>query len=174
VDYAVAFALALSGDVARARALADDLAASLPEDTSVQSMYLPTLHALLSLSAHDAAAAIQSLQTASRFDLALSGIGFNAYFGALYPVYARGLAYLAANRPVEAAAEFQKILDHRSIVLVDPMDALARLQLARALALSGDAVKARSAYDDLLTLWKNADAKIPVIDQARAEYDRLP
>ena len=117
---------------------------------------------------------IQSLQTASRFDLAVGGIGFKAYFGRLYPIYVRGLAYLASQQPVEAAAEFQRIVDHRSIVLVDPIDALARLQLARALALSGDIVKAKSAYNDLLTLWKNADPKIPMLEQARAEATRLP
>ncbi len=162
-----------SGDVARSRALADDLAKNFPEDTSVQYMYLPTLRALFSLNARDAAAAIQSLQTASRFDLALGGLGFNGYFGALYPIYVRGLAYLAAHQPAEAAAEFQRILDHRSIVLVDPMGAMARLQLARALALSGDTVKAKSAYNDLLTLWKDADPEIPVVKEARAEYARL-
>ena len=79
-----------------------------------------------------------------------------------------------AEVSIEAATEFQRILDHRSIVLVDPMDAMARLQLARALALSGDTVKAKSAYNDLLTLWKNADPKIPMVEQARAEYARLP
>ncbi len=173
VDYAAAFALAASGDVLRSRALAGDLARDYPEDTSVQFMYLPTLRALFALDARDAGAAIQSLQTASRFDLAVGGIGFYAYFGKLYPVYVRGLAYLAAQQPVEAAAEFQRILDHRSIVLVDPVDAMARLQLARALALSGNAVKAKSAYNDLLALWKNADARIPIITEARAEHARL-
>jgi hypothetical protein len=84
------------------------------------------------------------------------------------------VAYLAAGQPTEAAGEFQRILDHRSIVLVDPMDALARLQLARALARSGDTVKAKSAYNDLFTLWKNADPDIPVLKEARAEYARLP
>jgi hypothetical protein len=167
VNYATAFAFAVSGDVSRSRALADDLARDHPEDTSVQFMYLPTLRALFALDARDAAAAIQLLQVASRFDLAIGGIGFNGYFGKLYPIYVRGLAYLAA-------AEFQRIVDHRSIVLVDPIDALARLQLARALALSGDIVKAKNAYGDLLTLWKNADADIPVLKAARAEYARLP
>jgi tetratricopeptide (TPR) repeat protein len=174
VDYAAAFALALSGDVARSRALANDLEKTFPEDTSVQYMYLPTLRALFSLNAHDAAAAVQSLQTASRYDLAVAGIGFNGFFGALYPIYVRGEAYLAAHQPADAAAEFQRILDHRSIVLGDPMDAMARLQLARALALSGDTVKAKSAYNDLFTLWKNADPKIPMVNEARAEYARLP
>jgi eukaryotic-like serine/threonine-protein kinase len=84
------------------------------------------------------------------------------------------MAYLAAHQPTEAAAEFQRILDHRSIVLVDPVDAMARLQLARALALAGDTAKAKSTYNDLLELWKNADTKIPTLEQARTEYVRLP
>ena len=176
VDYAAAFALALAGDLPQSRALAEVLAREFPEDTSVQFMYLPTLRALFSLNTPtpDAAAAIHALQTASRYDLALGRVGFIGRFGGLYPIYVRGLAYLAARQPAEAAAEFQRILDHRSIVLVDPMDAMARLQLARALVLSGDTVKAKSAYNDLLTLWKNADADIPVLKEARAEYARLP
>jgi serine/threonine protein kinase len=174
VDYAAAFALILAGDVAGSRALGDDLAKNFPEDTSVQYMYLPTLRALFALNERDAAAAIQSLQVASRFDLALGGLGFNGYFGGLYPIYVRGQAYLAANQPGAAAAEFQRIVDYPGIVLMDPMGALARLQLARALALSGDTVKATSAYKDLFTLWKNADPELPVLKEARAEYARLP
>jgi hypothetical protein len=139
----------------------------------VQYLYLPTLRALFSLNAHDAPAAIQWLHPASRFDLARGGVGFIAHFGVLYPNYVRGLAYLEGNQPAQAAAEFQRILDHRSIVLVDPVGAIARLQLARALALAGDNAKARSAYNDLLTLWKDADPKIPIVEQARAEYTRL-
>jgi len=104
------------------------------------------------LDARHAAAAILALQTASRFDLATGGIGFNGHFGRLYPLYVRGLAYLAAQQPVEAAAEFRRIVDHRSIVLVDPIGASARLQLARALVLAGDTAKAKSAHSDLLTL----------------------
>ena len=174
VDYAAAFALALSGDLSQSRALAEDLAREFPEDTSVQVLYLPTLRALFSLGAHDPAAAIQALQTASRYDLALGAIGFIGRFGGLYPIYVRGLAYLAAHQPTAAVAEFQRILDHRSIVLVDPMEAMARLQLARTLVLSGDAVKAKRAYGDLFTLWKNADPDIPVLKEARAELARLP
>jgi tetratricopeptide (TPR) repeat protein len=113
-----------------------------------------------------------SVQPLKRF--ALGGVGFIGRFGGLYPTYVRGLAYLAARRPTEATAEFQRILDHRSIVLVDSMDAMARLELARALALAGDTVKAKRTYDDLLALWKNADAKIPILQQARTEYARLP
>jgi eukaryotic-like serine/threonine-protein kinase len=174
VDYAAAFALALSDDLRQARALAQDLAREFPEDTFVQFMYLPTLRALFALNAHDPAAAIEALQVASRYDLHTGGVGIIQRFGALYPIYVRGLAYLAARQPADAAGEFQRILDHRSIVLVDPMDALARLQLARALALAGDTVKAKSAYGDLLTLWKDADAGIPVLTEARAEFARLP
>jgi hypothetical protein len=174
VDYAAAFALVLSGDVARSRALADDLAKNFPEDTSVQYLYLPTLRALFSLNAHNPAAAIHALQAASRYDLALGGIGVIGRFGGLYPIYVRGVAYLSARQPAEAAGEFQRILDHRSIVLVDPMEAMARLQLARALALSGDTVRAKTAYNDLLTLWEHADPGIPMVEDARAEYARLP
>ena len=173
VDYAAAFALAVSGDVSRSRALTDDLARNYPDDTSVQYMYLPTLRALFSLNAHDAAAAIQTVQTASRFDLGMGGIGTTGYFGRLYPIYVRGLAYLAAQQPAAAAAEFRRILDHRSIVLVDPMDAIARLQLARALVLLGDTAKAKRAYNDLFALWNDADPAIPIINEARAEYAKL-
>ena len=144
VEYAAAFALALSGDSSRSRALADDLERRFPEDTSVRFSYLPTLRALFSLNAREPAAAIQLLQASARFDLAVPGIAFNGFFGALYSVYVRGEAYLAAQQPAEAATEFQNILDHRGIVLGDPMDAMARLQLGRALALSGDTVKAKS------------------------------
>ena len=174
VDYAAAFALALSGDLPQSRAFTDNLARKFPEDTSVQFMYLPTLRALFALNAGDPAAAIQALQIASRYDLALGRVGFIGRFGGLYPIYVRGLAYLAARQPAEAVKEFQRITEHRSIVLVDPMDAMARLQLARALALSGDPVKAKSAYSELLTLWKDADPDIPVLKDARAEYARLP
>jgi serine/threonine protein kinase/tetratricopeptide (TPR) repeat protein len=174
VDYAAAFALALSGDLPQSRALAEDLARELPEDTFVQYMYLPTLRALFAMNTRDPAAAIQALQIASRYDLALGGVGVIGWFGGLYPIYVRGMAYLAARQPAEAAAEFQRIVDHRSIVLVDPVDAMARLQLARALALAGDTVKAKSVYIDLLTLWKNADPRIPVVEAARAESTRLP
>jgi hypothetical protein len=174
VDYATAFALALAGDLPQSRSLAENLAREFPEDTFVQSMYLPTLRALAALNTRDGSAAIQELQIASRYDLALGGVGFTGRFGGLYPIYVRGLAYLASHQPVEAVGEFQRILDHRSIVLVDPMDALARLHLARALVLSGDRVKAKGAYNDLFALWKDADPDLPLLKAARAEYSRLP
>jgi tetratricopeptide (TPR) repeat protein len=174
VDYAAAFALALSGDFPQARILAEDLAREFPEDTSVQFIYLPTLRALFSLSAHDPPAAIQALQTASRYDLAVGGVGFVGRFGGLYPIYVRGVAYLAARQPAEAVGEFQRILDHRSIVLGDPMDAMARLQLARALLLSGDFLRAENAYDDLVALWKDADPEMRWLRMAKTERAQLP
>jgi eukaryotic-like serine/threonine-protein kinase len=173
VEYAAALALALTGELTQSKALAENLAREFPEDTFVQSMYLPTLRALRSLNARDPGAAIQALQTTSRYDLALGGVGFTGRFGGLYPIYVRGNAYLEAQQPAAAVTEFQRILDHRSIVLVDPMAALARLQLARALVLSGEAAQAKRVYADLLALWKDADPTIPIVDQARAEYAKL-
>jgi len=91
----------------------------------------------------------------------------------LYPVFVRGEAYLAAHQGKEAAAEFQKILDHRGIVLNEPIGALAHLGLARAYAMQGDTAKAKAAYQDFLTLWKDADLDIPILKQAKAEYAKL-
>jgi tetratricopeptide (TPR) repeat protein len=140
----------------------------------VQSNYLPTLRALFSLHAGQASQAIEQLQTARTYEFADPAISFLAFFGSLYPVYARGEAYLAAHKSAEAAAEFQKILHHRGLVLADPMGARARLELGRAWAASGDTVKAREAYQDFLTLWKDADPDIPILRQAKAEYGKLP
>jgi hypothetical protein len=95
------------------------------------------------------------------------------WLGALYPVYVRGEAYLVAHQGTEAATEFQKILDHRGIVVSDPIGALAHLQLGRTFALSGDTIKAKTAYQDFFTLWKDADPNIPILKQAKTEYARL-
>ena len=95
-------------------------------------------------------------------------------FGAMYPTYVRGMAYLALRKPADAAAEFRRILDHSGIVLEDPMGALARLQLARAWMMAGDVSRAKASYEDLLRVWKDADAGIPIISEARAEYAKLP
>jgi hypothetical protein len=94
-------------------------------------------------------------------------------FGTLYPTYARGLAHLGLRQGAAAAREFQKIVDHPGLVLADPVGAVARLQLGRALALTGDSGKARVAYQDFLTLWKDADPDLPILWQARAEFARL-
>jgi len=118
---------------------------------------------------------VEMTQAAAPYDLAVPGTAFftGAFFGALYPVYVRGLAYSRLDRPREAAAEFQKILDHPGLVLNDPIGPMARLQLARALSASGDRAKSAAAYKDLLVLWNDADLDIPILMQAKAEYARL-
>jgi serine/threonine protein kinase/tetratricopeptide (TPR) repeat protein len=173
VEYAAAFALALSGDNAGSLQLADDLARRFPEDTPVQFEYLPTLRARFALSRKAPLEALERLQTALPYDLAMPGTAFFARFGGLYPVYVRGEAYLDAGRGAEAAAEFQRVLDHPGIVLADPIGALAHAQLGRALALSGDAAGAITAYHDFFRLWKDADLDIPILAQAQAECARL-
>jgi eukaryotic-like serine/threonine-protein kinase len=105
--------------------------------------------------------------------LAANGLDFNLYLGGLHSAYVRGEALVAAHRYAEASAEFQKILDHRGIVGADPIGALARLQLGRVYALSGDKTRAKAAYQDFFTLWKEADRDIPVLKQANAEYAML-
>src|SRR5205823_1781048 len=104
--------------------------------------------------------------------LALTGTWFG-FFGTPDRVYVRGLAYLAAHDGTAAAAEFQNILDHRSIVISDPIGAVTQLQLGRSYALAGETAKAKAAYQDFLTLWKDADSDIPVLKQAKAEYRKL-
>jgi eukaryotic-like serine/threonine-protein kinase len=165
VEFGAAFSLALAGDSAGAQSLAGDLQKRFSQDTLVQFDYLPALRALVALQRHDTSRAIEALQIASPYELSPPG----ALIGALYPVYVRGMAYLAERHGAEAAQEFQKILDHSGIVVSDPIGALAYLQLARAYAMSGDKAKARSSYRDFLSLWKGADPDIPVIQQARAE-----
>jgi predicted Zn-dependent protease len=156
--------------VPRAEALAADLERRFPEDTCVRFSYLPSLRGQIALRARDPARALGHLQAAARLDLAVPALAFNGFLGVLYPTYVRGTAHLAAERPLDAIREFQRILDHRGIVLGDPMDALARLQLARAFASSGDDVKAKAAYQDLLRLWSAADPDITLLRQARTEY----
>jgi eukaryotic-like serine/threonine-protein kinase len=176
VGYGAGLALALSGDSFRSQAVSDDLSRRFPEDTRIQFIYLPTLRALLALNNREPSKAIESLQTAIPYELGTPSEGGSEFLlGAsnLYPAYVRGLAYLAAHQGREAAAEFQKILDHRGIVVCDPIGALAHLQLGRAYALAGAQTKARSAYQDFLTFWKDADPHIPILRQAKAEYARL-
>jgi len=172
LQYATALAWAYAGDDERAQKLADDLGQGFPEATVVQFIYLPTLRAKLAVSKGNASEATETLRAALPYEL-----GRTTYspleWTALYPVYVRGEAYLAAHQGKEAAAEFQKILDHRGIVLNGPIGALARLQLGRAYAMAGDTAKAKAAYQDFLTLWKDADPDIPILKQAKAEYARL-
>lgn len=169
-DYGPAFALALLYDSGQARNIAAELEKRYPEDTCVLFSYLPTLRAVDALNQGDAAGALEMTQAAGPYDLAVPGTAYlTAFFGALYPVYVRGLACSRLGRHRQAAVEFQRILDHPGITLNDPIGPMARLQLARALAASGDCAKSATAYNALLRIWKDADAGIPVVEQAKAE-----
>jgi tetratricopeptide (TPR) repeat protein len=173
IAYGAAFALALSGDFARAQQLADDMARRFPEDTAVRFSYLPTLRARMALNHGDDSKAIELLQVAVPDELGAPRSSIHALFGALYPVYVRGEAYLAEHKAAEAASEFQKILNHRGIVVSDPIGPLARLQLGRAYVMLGDRSRAKSSYQDFLSLWKDADPDIPILKEAKAEYAKL-
>jgi serine/threonine protein kinase/tetratricopeptide (TPR) repeat protein len=170
-QYVAALALALSGDSGGSKALADDLAERFPDDTLVRFNYIPTLHAQVALnSPGNATKAIEILAPASAYELGIPG---NATFWKnLDPVYVRGEAYLAAHQGAQAAAEFQKIVDWRGVVAAEPIGALAHLGLARAYASAGDTAKSRAAYDAFFKLWRDADADVPVLQQAKAEYSR--
>jgi DNA-binding winged helix-turn-helix (wHTH) protein/Flp pilus assembly protein TadD len=172
MDYGVALALAYAGDTNQAQRFADDLSERFPEDTSVQFNYLPTLRAKIALNRSSPRQALDILGVATPYELGLPALGFYNWPN-LYPVYVRGEAYLAARRGGEAAGEFQRILDHRGIVLNEPIGALAHLQLGRAYAMQGDVAKSRAAYRDFLSLWKDADPDIPLLLEAKAEYAKL-
>jgi eukaryotic-like serine/threonine-protein kinase len=160
----VALAIARSGDGTRAQSLADELNKRFPSDTLLQRYWLPTIRGSIELTRKNPAGALQALQAAS---YELGGIGN------LYSVYVRGQAYLMARQGKEAAGEFQKLLDHRSIVINSPLGELAYIGLARSYVLSDDTERARSAYQDFFALWKDADADIPILKQAKAEYAKL-
>jgi serine/threonine protein kinase len=173
-DYGPAFALALLGDSAQARQVEINFDKRYTEDTSVQFSYLPALRALEALNSGDPAKALEMSQGAAPYELAIPAAAYlTAFFGALYPVYVRGLAYSRAGRYGEAAVEFQKILDHPGLVLNDSIGSLARLQLARALSASGDRAKSAAVYQNLLAVWKGADPDISIVSQATSEFARL-
>jgi eukaryotic-like serine/threonine-protein kinase len=174
VEYAAGLALAFSGDTSRSEALAGDLEKRLPEDTFVKFTYAPVLRALAALARGKPADSVERLQTALSYELAVNGLNWSSFcLGGLHSAYVRGEALIAAHRYAEAAAEFQKILDHRGLVGLDPISALAHLELGRAYSLSGDKPKAKSAYEDFLLLWRNADPNVPILKQAKSEYATL-
>ena len=167
VEAASAIALGLAGDAPQSTRLAEDLSKRFPEHTIVQLEYLPMIHAAAAVDSGSAAKALEALAPAAPYDLGSTPLL------TLYPVYLRGEAYVAARQGSAAAAEFQKILDHPGVVQNEPIGAWAHLGLARAYAISGDATKAKVAYQDFFALWKNADPDIPVLKQAKAEYAKL-
>jgi len=173
VEYGGAFAQGLAGDATAADTIADDLAKRFPDDTSARFYYVPTLRALAALNRHNPAKALESLQINIPYESGEPQSCFFGFFGVMYPVYLRGEAYLALHQGPQAAAEFQKIIAHRGIVVSDPVGALALLQLGRAYRMAGNQAKAKAAYSNFLNLWKDADANMPVLVQARSEYAQL-
>lgn len=176
VQSIAAIASGLAGEAGEARRLADDLSRRFPADTLVQVEYLPMIRAALSLgsghSAREANAALQDLVPAAAYESGnASSSGLFNFF--LYPAYLRGAACLAAGQGTAAAVEFQKILNRPSVVSNEIIGALAHLGLARAYALSGDTSRARTAYQDFLALWKDADPDVPILKQAKTEYAAL-
>jgi tetratricopeptide (TPR) repeat protein/predicted Ser/Thr protein kinase len=172
----VALALARAGDAAGAERLAAELDKTFPLDTVVQRFWLPTIRAAIALERKDPNRAVELLKQASAIELGLIG-------APLGPIYVRGQAYLALGDGNRAAAEFQKYIDHRAVAINFPWGALARLGLARAYALEAQSAqgaaaeparaKARAAYQDFLTLWKDADPDIPILKEAKSEYAKL-
>ncbi len=163
---AVALAYALTDDRQKAQSLATELAGKYPNNTLVNKLLVPEVKSIIEMSEGNPAKAIEVLQTASPFDLGME-IGY-------LPIYLRGDAYLRSRNAAGAALEFGKILKHRGVRPTSPVYPLAQLGLARAYALQGDTAKTRAAYQDLLTLWKDADPDIPVLIAAKSEYAALP
>ena len=181
VQIQAALAFATAGDTSRAESLAQDLNKRYPLHTQIQSLWLPAIRAQLSINRKNPTLALSTLQPALGSEL--GQIQFFTNISCLSPTYVRGEAYLAAGQGQEAAAEFQKILDHSGIVWNCWTGALAHLGVARANALQAknsqgadaDAarVRALAAYKDFLTLWKDAEPDLPVYKQAKAEYAKL-
>jgi tetratricopeptide (TPR) repeat protein len=157
-----AIALARSGDVARAQAVADDIGKRFPTDTLINAVTLPSIHAAIEIHQGNPAKAIELLRAAAPYELASFAVP-----------YLRGHGYLRAGAGLEGAAEFQKILDHRGVDLTSPLYPLAQLGLARAYALQSEKGRSRQAYQDFFALWKDADPDIPILKQAKEEYEKL-
>ena len=160
-------AFARAGDEARAKKIAADLSSEFPSDSTTNSYWVPAARAASALQRNDAAGALEALRPAVPYDMA------DVDWNCMFTVYLRGQAHLLAHQGREAAQEFQKMIDRRGAVINCPMGALARLGLARAYAVSGDTAESRTAYQDFLALWKDADPDLPFLVQAKAEYAAL-
>jgi DNA-binding winged helix-turn-helix (wHTH) protein len=164
----VALALARIGGTEEAGELADQVSAERPEDTLVQHYFIPTIRAAIKVRQHDPAAAIDLLRGTAQYDLAFTGL-----WDYVYPAYIRGLAYLELGDGQSAAAQFQKLIDNPGFTVRHVIGPLAWLQLGRAQKMMGNEAAARASYETFLDLWKNADADIPIYQQAKAEYARF-
>ena len=170
VKVLAALTWARAGDNARAKAAAAQLEKSYAQDTMVKFYWLPTIYAVIANNAGHTEDSFALLEAARPYEL---GLPPQLQVGTLYPVFVRAQTYLTAHNGNAALIEFHKILDHPGIVLNFPLGALAHLGLARAYAMQGDTANARSAYQDFITLWKDADPDIPILKQAKAEYAKL-
>ena len=170
VKVLAALALARSGEIPHANALADELEKTYPTNTTLKVYWFPIVRAAIALGSQKPADAVVALEAVAPYEL---GSPPPFQVGTMYAPYIRGEAYLAKHDGAAAAREFQKLLDHRGLIVNYPLAALAHLGLARAYALSADTVKARTAYQDFLTLWKEADPDIPILKEAKAEYAKL-
>jgi eukaryotic-like serine/threonine-protein kinase len=167
-----ALAFSRAGDVSQAIKMADDLANHFPDDTLIRLYWLPCIRASIEIRRTNPAKAVEILGTADPFELGSPSLAPNA--GAtMYPTYVRAQAYLAMGKGKEAAAEYQRVLDHRNIIVNFIVASLAHLGLGRAYALAGTPDQAKTAYQDFFSLWKDADPDIPILKQAKAEYAKL-
>ena len=164
-----ALALAQIGDTQKAQKMAEDLGRDFPQDTLVIASGLPTVRALADLKRDHPAESIAALESAGKYELGAPPGSLAPY----WPIYVRGQAFLRMQDGAKAAAEFQKILDHRGAVAFNVLYPLAHLELGRAYVQQGDSTKARAAYQDFFALWKDADADVPILKEAKAEYAKL-
>jgi eukaryotic-like serine/threonine-protein kinase len=169
VTVGAALTLARTGEASRATALAEELGKTYPTNTLLKAYWLSTINAAIEISKGNSSQAIVDLEAAGPYEQGSA----EALISNLYPAYVRGQAYLSAHNGAAAAAEFQKLLDHRGIVNNFVTGSLAHLQIGRAYAMAGDTTKAKVAYQDFFTLWKEADPDIPILKQAKAEYAKL-
>jgi len=169
VKVLAALTLAWAGDIPRAKTLADELARTQASNTLIKLYWLPVIRAAIDTGSGSPSEALVSLEAAAPHEAGTPP----PTNGGMYPAYVRGLAYLQAHNGAAAAVEFQKVLDHPGVTMNFSDGVLARIGLARAYVIQGDTAKARAAYNDFLTLWKDADSDIPVLQQAKAEYAKL-
>jgi ATP/maltotriose-dependent transcriptional regulator MalT len=170
VKILAALALARTGDTAQAHTLLAETEKSDSTNTVFKLFWFPVVRAAIDLDAANAEQAAVDLEGAAPYEL---GTPQQFQLGTMYPVFMRGLAYLRSGKNAQAATEFQKFMDHRGVVVNFSLGALARLGLARSYALTGDTAKAKAAYQDFLSLWKDADPDIPILKEAKAEYAKL-
>ena len=164
----VPLALARTGETAQSRTILEALQKSEPTNTYLKVYWFPVIEASIAMAQQAPDRAIIALEPSLPYELGGPPPGTT-----MYPVYIRGLAYLAQKNGPAASAEFQKFLEHTGIVQNFLLGSLAHLQLARAYAIAGDTAKAKAAYNDFLTLWKDADPDIPILKEAKAEYAKL-